>query len=102
MATHIWRIVGSSKANTGGFYEAGLGKLDCSESNGEGISRELECKTAALKLKLVYKGKGDKLTIPKGCSVWNNQHVYWKTGFTIGATDPLSSPICKIRGNHNL
>lgn len=102
MTTHICRFVGSSGRNAGGFYEAGQGKSDCSESNGEGISRELECKAAAVKLRLIYKGEGDKPTTPKGCSVWNNKHVFWKTGFILGATDPLSSPICKIRGNNNL
>ena len=52
------------------FQEAGKGKFDCSELDGEGIFGELECENAAVKLdkKLVKNETSD--IYPKGCYVY--------------------------------
>ena len=105
MITGINLFLGSSGGNPGNtgdviFQEAGKGKLDCSELNGESISGESECKSAAVKLEKEFSMTETDPSYPKGCYVFDDEVVYWNQD-RVGATDQRSSPICKVGGNNN-
>ena len=75
--------------------KAGQGKLDCSTLNGEIISGESECESAAEELGYSFQSTENADDYPKGCyvhdenAVFLNQHPY-------GDDDEYSSPICKV------
>ena len=94
--------IGGNAGNTGDviFQEAGKGKSDCSELNGESIFVESECKSAAVKLEKKFSMTETDPRYPKGCYVFDDEVVYWNQD-RVGATDQRSSPICKVGGSNN-
>ena len=100
-----------SASVSGSFQMAGLGKLNCSESNGESISGQSECETAANKLGIVFAGARDSPEYPNGCfkqmvdegNPSLSEYMFWNalTGGAVGAAQSDASPICKVGGNHD-
>ena len=82
------------------FQEAGKGKFDCSELDGEGIFRELECENVAVKLDKKFEKNETSDKYPKGCYVYNDGDVYWNK-HSVGAAETDSSPICKVGGSND-
>ena len=107
MITHINLLVGSSGGNPGNtgdaiFQEAGYGKFDCSELNGDSISGESECRSAAVELDgKNFKGAETDSSYPKGCYVYDKDDVYWNED-PVGSAEEYSSPICKVEGKNNI
>ena len=92
------------------FQEAGAGKLDCSDSDGNGIYGESECKTAAETLGFGITGSFTESTgyYPKGCYVYtynNGDEKVFLNEHSTGLTNDMSpnldksTPICIITGN---
>ena len=91
------------------FEVAGFGKLNCSKFDGESISGESECKTAATQLNVPYEGTENAADRPKGCYQYTkyDEYSFWEAMFwnenPEGAEDSNSSPICKkVIGNNNV
>lgn len=77
-----------------------MGKLDCSESDGEDISGETECKSAAVKLGFhISEPVQTGSYFPKGCSKYWTGYVYWNEHRS-GRANSYFSPICKVEGNN--
>ena len=71
--------------------------------NGESISGESECKSAAAKLGISFGGTETESGFPKRCYVLIDPRVSvaWWNEHSVGATEFNSSPICKVIGKIN-
>ena len=82
------------------FQKAGEGKLDCSESDGEVIYGESECRVAAKALGYSSVIKESNDNYPKGCYAYSDGKAYVNNG--VGGTDASRmrfNRICLITGN---